>query len=83
MTIGERSAIIVAAGKYAEAEIHDINALLCAVRDFGESDDPKDHIVAEKAEKILQIFITRKRLGTPVTIKKLRKEFDLFPLDEE
>jgi hypothetical protein len=79
MTPVERLALIVEAGRYAEGEIHDISKFLMVSRDFGESDDPHDHAIAEKAEKILNAFIHRKRMGIPVTFKKLRWEFKIDP----
>lgn len=70
MTIAERYNPIIQAEKYSGGECHDIATLLCIIRD-----NPR---ASEACEKALQAFITRKKLGDTVSIKKIREEFGVL-----
>jgi len=65
----ERYNLIIQAGKYSDGECHAISKWLCFIRDIN------DEVKIQLVEKMLQAFINRKKLGIPVTIKKLEKEF--------
>lgn len=69
MTITERYNLIIESEKYSAGECHDISKWLCFIRDC---EDEKER---EKVETMLRAFINRKKLGIPVTTKKLEKEF--------
>jgi hypothetical protein len=69
----ERYDLIIGAGNYSAAECHDIAKWLCAIRDF------EDQNTVAEVERMLQAFINRKRLGTPVTTKALEREFGFPP----
>jgi hypothetical protein len=75
LNIKERYDLIIAAQKYSEHECHDIAGLLCIIRDAG---DYGDNDKVEAAEKVLNIFILKKKLGEPVVLKKLRQEHNLW-----
>ncbi len=68
MTTAERYNLIIQSEKYSEQEAHDIGSLLCIIRDTRRPE------IREGCEKALQIFITKKKLGDPVCIKKVREE---------
>lgn len=72
MTIVERSRLIQEAAKYSPEECHAINKWLCGGRDF--DDYPQ---IIERLETMLQAFIARKKLGTPVVIRSIEEEFGL------
>ena len=75
MTLTERYNLIIAAQKYSDHECHDIAGLLCIIRD---SSDAGHTDITDKAEKVLNIFILKKKLGEPVNLKKLRQEHELW-----
>ena len=56
--------------KWAEGEIHHIANIVCYLRDADDNDPMK-----EKAEKMLQAWLVRKRLGIPVVFKQISEEF--------
>lgn len=64
----KRLDLIIAAGKYSEAEVHDISSVLVFLR------DTDDDIKREKAERLLNLFILKKKLGEPVSFKKMKLE---------
>jgi hypothetical protein len=68
MTTAERYNLIIQAEKYSEQEAHDVATLLCIIRDTRRNE------IKEGCEKALQIFITKKKLGDPVSIKKIRED---------
>jgi len=71
--IHEEVALFVEGEKYAEQDVHHIKKWFCFLRDSNH--DPE---VAEDREKVITMmraFIARKKLGTPIVIKELEKEF--------
>lgn len=71
--VAERLALIVDLQKHAEQDIHKIMNILCVIRDM--LDDPKYQEEVDANERMLHAFLTRKRLGMPVTFNALEREF--------
>lgn len=73
--VPERLKLIIDLEKYSHQEQHAVSNWLCAIRDIGDEASPDSTEQIDALERMLQAFITRKKLGNPVTAKGIEREF--------